>query len=164
MCPSFEGRWGQDNVPLLATVLRKSFIALDEECECEFRRKRLRACILTFNLFIPLKRTVYSAIRRESKHSLPNVSIAHVFPIWRAPFRRIGFLSGASFHCLKASMMSRSILTTFDGIVRNFVKLLHFSVLSNAKIRILFHSTKHFLFYFHKVERIGWVKQNSACF
>lgn len=47
-------------------------------------------------------------------------------------------------------MMSRSILIAIEGIVRNYVKLLHFSVLSNAKTHIFFLSAKFLLFYFHK--------------
>ena len=44
------------------------------------------------------------------KHSCPNVFIAHVLPIWRAPFSRTGFLSVVSFHALNWLMISLSIL------------------------------------------------------
>ena len=44
------------------------------------------------------------------KHYCPNVFIAHVLPIWRAPFSRMGFLSVVSFHALNWLMISLSIL------------------------------------------------------
>ena len=78
---------------------------------------------------------------------LPKVSMAHVLPIWRAPFSSMGFLSGSSFHCLNVLMMSLSILIKKHKIMSICVVVIHFSLFSGANICTISELSK-FVFYF----------------